>query len=123
MIFQSLLQLQVFGFMLFAGMICGLLFEVLLFICALFKNNKYLRFVLQLIYSLMSFGIYFIAVSFCNFGEFRFFTIIATVMGIFIVHFALGYLLSKLLHFLYNFYLKCYSKRIKRRKSHDTKQT
>lgn len=108
MLYETLLQSQIFLTMLYYGILCGIIFECKNLIDRTFKKNFFVCLVTDIAFMLISSIIFILAKNFANFGEFRLYLLISFIIGIFIEHISIGFLVEKIFLLLYNGVVKLY---------------
>lgn len=102
MLYETLLQGQIFLCMLYFGLIAGIVFEAKNLIINAFSKNKVVCFVLDLIFMVVASLLFVLAKNISNYGEFRIYLLIGFVLGIYLEHASIGFLVEK-------FFLLCYN--------------
>lgn len=107
MLFETLFQANIFLSIMYFGIICGLVYEI----THLFKFKKYILCVLQDLFFMLIFSvIYIICVHILCFGEFRFYTIFAFIVGFLIERKSIGKIVALFLNMIYNICVKFLTK-------------
>lgn len=102
MLYETLLQGQIFLCVLYFGLIGGVVFEAKNLIEKSLSQNKIVCFVLDMIYMIFCAGLFAFSKNIANFGEFRIYLLISFVLGVLIEHLTIGFLVEKFFMLLYN---------------------
>ena len=102
MLYETLLQGQIFLCVLYFGLIGGVVFEAKNLMEKSLSQNKVVCFVLDLCYMLFCALLFIFAKNIANFGEFRIYLLISFVIGVLIEHLTIGFLVEKFFMLLYN---------------------
>ncbi len=94
-------QPYILVFLLFIGILIGLFYEVLNLIFHLFKRNIIIRALLDTIFVFTAFIVFFASNLYCNFGEFRLYTIFVYIAGFILTRVSLGFLLANFYNLVY----------------------
>lgn len=106
MLYETLLQGQIFLCVLYFGLITGIIFEAKKLIEKALSENKVVCFVLDLVFMCVASIIFIIAKNVANFGEFRLYLIVSFVLGIVLEHITIGFLVEKFFLLVYNWVRK-----------------
>lgn len=106
MLYETLLQGQIFLCVLYFGLIAGIVFEGKNLIINAFSKNKVVCFVLDLIFMVVASLLFVLAKNISNYGEFRIYLLIGFVLGIYLEHASIGFLVEKFFLFCYNWLTK-----------------
>ena len=110
MMFETLLQGEIFLCFLFFGAICGIVFSSKKMIDKAFKKSKLIVLITDIVFMFL-FSIMFIyAKNIYNFGEFRLFLLMAYIIGIVWEQISLDFLVVKFLKMSYNFFVRLFCK-------------
>lgn len=104
-LFSSLNGLNCFLLMLFCGCLVGVVYEIGYFVRKLIPI-KITTILIDAIFVFLSFMVFIFAISYCNFGEFRLFLLIAFLLGFCLERVSIGFLVAKILEFIYNCFVK-----------------
>ena len=104
-LFSTLNGLNCFLLMLFCGCVVGIIYEVGFFIRKLIPL-KITIFIVDAIFVVLSFIIFIFAINYCNFGYFRLFLLISFLLGFVIERVSIGFLVAKILEFIYNYFVR-----------------
>lgn len=102
-LFETLSQPLLFLILFSIGFCCGFLFDLRSYIVFLLNKNKVAEIILDVLFSVGTCAIFFFSCLRFNYGELRFFLILAFVSGFLIQRFSLGRLIAKVIE-------KCYIK-------------
>lgn len=108
MLFESLTQLWIFLFMLWAGACLALVFNALYML----RRIKVLGHVTDFVFLLLCGFVYIKSVGFCDYGKIGIATISFLVLGFILMHKLGGKVVKVLIQALYNVIYKCYNKLI-----------
>lgn len=121
LLYETLSQPLIFIIMFSIGLGSGLLFDLRRYISFLCLKNKKVNIFLDIFFTIIVCGILFISNLYFNYGEFRFFSILAFIIGFTIQRFTLGMLVAKVSCLCYNYFVKImartYDKFKKKKKS------
>ena len=101
MLFQTLLQGKLFLIFLFFGIVIGVFYECCYLIQNVFKN-RVIDFFLDLFYGIVIGVLFIFITNLFNYGEFRFYLLLAYILGFIIMRKTVGYLVRKMIKFLCN---------------------
>lgn len=104
-LFSSLNGLNCFLLMLFCGCLIGVVYETGYFIRRLIPI-KFITILVDAIFVLLSFLLFVFAINYCNFGEFRLFLLSSFLLGFVLERVSIGFLVAKILEFIYNCFVK-----------------
>ena len=111
MLFETLKQSYLFLGAIYFGLILGIVYEILIFF---FKNkNKFFSIAKDLIFSLLATFLFITCLKLVNYGEFRFFILIAFIVGFIIERLTIGFIVSKTIEFTCKFLKLVYNKLMK----------
>ena len=102
MLYETLLQGQIFLCVLYFGLIGGVVFEAKNLVEKSLSQNKVVCFVLDLLYMIFCACLFVFAKNIANFGEFRIYLLISFILGVVIEHITVGFLVEKFFMLLYN---------------------
>lgn len=124
MLYETLLQGQIFLGMFYFGLIAGIFLEAKNLLDKIFKNKIFIA-ITDFSFLLISSFLFILSENLFNYGEFRLFLLIAFVLAVYLEHKTIGYLVEKFFILAYNFINKLYTKflnKIKKRfKKYDRK--
>lgn len=106
MLYETLLQGQIFLCLIWFGILSGIIYEIKRMIEITFLNLKIIVFILNIIYLFIAGIIFIFAINLINFGEFRVFEIIAFITGIIIERKICGILVVNFINKMYNVFIK-----------------
>ncbi len=107
MLYETLLQANIFLSIMYFGIICGLCYEIF----NLFKIKNYvLNIIKDFVFMLVFSCIFILSVNIFCFGEFRFYTILAFLVGFFVERKTIGKFVALFLKLVYNIYVKAVAK-------------
>lgn len=109
MLYETLLHSQIFLSMLYFGLISGLILEIKLLIERPFKN-KYFKIIPDTIYGIVFAFIFIFSMNLLNYGTFRIYLLIAYTLGVILEHKTIGFLVEKIIHFVYTILVKIFIK-------------
>lgn len=104
-LFSSLNGLNCFLLMLFCGCVVGVVYEIGYFIRKVIPL-KIITIIVDAIFVFVSFIVFILAINYCNFGELRLFLLISFILGFVIERYSIGFLVAKILEFIYNYFIK-----------------
>lgn len=91
--------------MLFCGCVVGVVYEIGYFIRKVIPL-KIITIIVDAIFVFVSFIVFILAINYCNFGELRLFLLISFILGFVIERYSIGFLVAKILEFIYNYFIK-----------------
>ncbi len=97
-----MIQAKLFFIFLAFGILLGVIWGILNFIKLLLKNNIVVSQILEAHFAVVNVFGFFIALINFNFGEFRFYLLVAYVVGFILERKTLGKLFAKVYYWLYN---------------------
>ena len=103
MLYESLSQPIIFLFLCLSGFVSGFLFDLKNILSIYFKRNKIISQILSFFAVFLTFFMYFFTNLKINYGEFRFFSIIAFAISLLLQRFIIKNFLAKPV-------IKCYNK-------------
>lgn len=103
MLFETLSQPLIAIYLIGAGFLCGIIFDLNNLIYLFAKKDKLLRFVLDIASTLIVCVVFFLLILNTSFGEIRLYQIFLFVLAIFLYRITFGKLVAKLVE-------KCYIK-------------
>ena len=110
MLYETLLQFQMFLVLLYFGIVCGILLTIKKLLCKVFKQNKIVVFVSDILFCIVaSFVFLFTEIKFC-YGEFRLFELLSFGIGIFVEQISINNLVEKIFCLIYNVGVKVFGK-------------
>lgn len=106
MLFETLLQPQIFLFLALWGFVCGFLYDISAYIIFLCKNNKIVRIVFDFICTMCVFLIFYYCVLRIDYGDLRFYH--GLTFGLFLIlqRITLGKLIAKVFDRCYTLFIK-----------------
>lgn len=110
MLYETLLQSKIFLCTMYFGLICGILLTVKKGLDRLFKNNKVIVIITDIILFIIATLLFLICINVFNYGEFRLYELLSFVVGIVLEQISLNKLVEKTLHLLYNLLCKLITK-------------
>ena len=110
MLYETLLQAQIFLCLFYFGAICGIVYTLFKLINKSFNNQKVLVFVTDLIFCIILTFAFIFACNMFNYGEFRFYLLLAFFLGLVIEQKTIGFLVEKFFKFVYNNLVKIFNK-------------
>lgn len=113
MLFETLKQSYIFLGCLYFGLIAGILKEVSVFVINLFKKNKIITFIIDLIYMLVFSLLFILCINIVNYGEFRVYLLLGYILGYILERKSLGFLVDFIIKKIYTFIKFIYNKLIK----------
>lgn len=117
MLYETLLQWEIFLCMLYYGILCGMVFEAKKLIENAFLKNKYICIVLDILFMFISALLFITSMNAFNYGEFRLFLLISFVIGGYTEHIFIGFIVEKFFKMVYNIFTRL----LKRLKSYRPK--
>lgn len=115
LLYETLSQPLTFLVILCIGLASGLLFDLRNYVNFLFAKNKTVSIILDIVTSLIICGILFISNLYFNYGEFRFYIILAFLLELLIQLLTLEIIVAKICTWCYNKIRKLVSKIYERR--------
>lgn len=106
MLYETLLQGQIFLCVLYFGLIAGIIFEAKNLVEKSLSQNKVVCFVLDLAFMCLASLLFIIAKNVANFGEFRLYLLVSFILGIVLEHITIGFLVEKFFLLVYNWIRK-----------------
>ena len=104
MLFETLLQGKMFLVMLYFGIICGIIFSAKRLFDGIFKQNKAVVIITDILFMAVTSIIFvFAKIKFC-YGEFRLFELLSFCLGIFLEQISLNNFVEKFLKLCYNLF-------------------
>lgn len=97
-----MIQAKLFFIFLLLGVVLGIVWGILNFIKLLFNNNIVISQVLEAHFAVLNVLGFFVAQINFNFGQFRFFMLVAWILGFLIERKTLGKIFAKVYYWLYN---------------------
>jgi len=110
MIFNSNILPMSALFMLYIGLVMGIMYEIILFVTKLTKHNKFVICVLDIIFALALCSAFIFGVQYCNYGKFRLFLLVTYIFAFVIERTTLGDLVAKFINLIYNLVIKLINK-------------
>ena len=110
MLYETILQSNIFLVMLYYGIWSGIIFEAKNLIEKSFKDNKNVCIVLDTAYMIICSLIFVKGKNMSNYGEMRMYLLIAFFVGIILEHISIGFLVEKIFMFVYNSVVKVFAK-------------
>ena len=110
MLYESLLQGKTFLVVLYFGIVAGVLLTIKKIIDRPLKKSKIFITLSDIFYMLICSLLFLLTKTKFCYGEFRLFELIAFFMGILLQQFSLNNLVEKILHMLYNLFVKVTNK-------------
>ncbi len=101
MLYETLLQGAIFLTLFYFGLFCGVFFEVKKMLDKMFKHWT-LILITDILFFIISAFLFVFAENLFNYGEFRLYLLLAFVLGAFIEHFSVGFLVEKFFIIIYN---------------------
>ncbi len=106
MLYETLSQGYIFLCVLYFGLLGGILFEAKNLIINALSKNKVVCFVLDLVFMLVACLLFVVSKNIANYGEFRIYLLISFILGIWLEHITIGFLVEKFFMFCYNWTTK-----------------
>lgn len=110
MLFETLLQDQIFFCTIYFGIICGIFLTVKNIIDNVFKKNKYVLIITDIIISIIFTALFLICINVFNYGQFRLFEVFGFMLGVIIEQISLNKIVEKFLKIIYNIFIKVFYK-------------
>ena len=108
-LFSTLTQLNVFLFMLYCGLLSGVLYEIMYFIRKLL-HFKVFEIICDVAFVVVGALLFVFAINYSNFGQIRLFLFLSFGLGFGLERISIGFLVAKFLEFIYNkFVLKIFN--------------
>ncbi len=102
MLYSSLSQPLVWTTLFCAGLICGLIYPATLFFIKKIKKNTIIRHLFDFIFVILCGFCYYFLNLYVNYGQFRFFSVVAFLLGFGLAWLATEKLFAKLVKTCYN---------------------
>lgn len=102
LLYETLSQPLIFIIILSFGFLSGLIFDLRNYLCFLFAKNKIVSIILDIVATILVCFVFLIGNLYFNFGEFRFYVILAFVIGLLIERVTLGIIVGKVCSWCYN---------------------
>jgi hypothetical protein len=119
MLYETLLQGQILLGMFYFGLVAGIFFEAKNLMNKVFKN-KFALIAGDFVFLIVASFLFVWGENVFNYGEFRVFLLLGYVVGLYLEHITIGFLVEKFLILAYNLISKVLSK-IKKVLKHDRK--
>ena len=103
MLFETLKQSYIFLGSIYFGLLLGIIKNVINLIIKVFKNNKIITFILDLLFMLILGFLFIICINVINFGEFRVYLLVGFISGFILEIKTLGFLVDFVLKKIYTF--------------------
>lgn len=101
MLYETLLQGAIFLALFYSGLFCGVFFEIKKMLDKMLKHWAFILITDILFFTISAF-LFVFAENLFNYGEFRFYLLLAFVLGTTIEHFSVGFLVEKFFIIIYN---------------------
>lgn len=108
MLYETLFQTQIFFLLVYFGLLCGIFMELKILICHALKNNKIVKFILDISFMLLCALVFVYAKNLACYGEFRLYLLVGFVLGVILEHISIGFLVEKFFKLMYNVFKKVF---------------
>ena len=102
MLYPTIGQPAIFFAMLATGFACGLIFDLARFLTCFFKSNKIVLHIFQFIATCLCFYLFYVVNLYLNYGLFRFYAVLAFLLGLLAQRFLFSKIIAKTLKKFYN---------------------
>lgn len=106
MLYETLSQPLILLYVIVVGFLSGVVFDIATFLLTIFKQNKFLRHLLDFICTSVVCGIFFLLIFNLNYGEIRLWQVVCFVVSVVIERLSIGKLVAKGLLVCYTFFIK-----------------
>ena len=110
MLYQTLLQGEIFLCALYFGLVCGIALTAKKGFVKLLKNNKIVVIATDILFFLVATFLFLICINLFNYGEFRLYELAGFSLGVFLEQISLNKIVEKTLHLIYNLFVKLITK-------------
>ena len=110
MLYETLLQGKIFLCAFYFGLVCGIFLTAKKGIDKLFKNNKVVVIITDILMFIFAALLFLVCINLFNFGEFRLYELVGFALGIVLEQISLNKIVEKTLFLLYNFLVKLIKK-------------
>lgn len=110
MLYETLLQSKIFLCLAYFGIISGIFLSAFNIVNKATKNNKFVIITNDIIFCCIASMLFLFAITKFNYGEFRIYELIGFSFGIIIQQISLNKIVEKILHWVYNVFVKVFCK-------------
>lgn len=110
MLYETLLQGKIFLCAIYFGLVCGIFFTIKKRLDNLFKKNKFVVLINDILIFVVATALFLICINLFNYGEFRLYELVGFACGIVLEQISLNKIVEKILQILYNLFNKLFTK-------------
>lgn len=106
MLFETLKQSFVFLGTIYFGILAGIVRDFCLFVFNLFKKNKIVKLILDILFMIIISILFILCLNVVNYGEFRLYLLLSYILGFVVERKTIGYLVDFIFQKIYNLIVK-----------------